>query len=39
MNDFNKFGRTYQVILQADSRFRQERERHPALEVRNDGAR
>ena len=35
VNDFNKFGRTYQVNVQADSRFRQERSDIQKLEVRN----
>ncbi|MBW2288343.1 MAG: multidrug efflux RND transporter permease subunit [Deltaproteobacteria bacterium] len=35
VNDFNKFGRTYQVTIQADSRFRQEREDIRKLQVRN----
>jgi len=35
VNDFNKFGRTYQVTLQADSRFRQQREDIQRLQVRN----
>jgi len=36
VNDFNKFGRTYQVNVQADSRFRQERGDIRRLEVRNE---
>ncbi|MBW2693251.1 MAG: multidrug efflux RND transporter permease subunit [Deltaproteobacteria bacterium] len=36
VNDFNKFGRTYQVIVQVDSRFRQHREDIQKLDVRND---
>jgi HAE1 family hydrophobic/amphiphilic exporter-1 len=35
VNDFNKFGRTYQVNVQADSRFRQRRRDIQDLEVRN----
>ena len=35
VNDFNRFGRTYQVNLQADSRFRQKRSDIKRLEVRN----
>jgi HAE1 family hydrophobic/amphiphilic exporter-1 len=35
VNDFNRFGRTYQVTLQADSRFRQRRDDIKRLEVRN----
>ena len=35
VNDFNKFGRTYQVILQADSRFRQRATDIQRLDVRN----
>jgi len=35
VNDFNKFGRTYQVNVQADSRFRLEPEDIQRLEVRN----
>jgi len=35
VNDFNKFGRTYQVTLQADSRFRQRKGDIQRLEVRN----
>jgi HAE1 family hydrophobic/amphiphilic exporter-1 len=35
VNDFNKFGRTYQVTVQADSRFRQQREDIQRLDVRN----
>jgi HAE1 family hydrophobic/amphiphilic exporter-1 len=34
-NDFNKFGRTYQVNLQADARFRQRQSDIGRLEVRN----
>ncbi len=38
VNDFNKFGRTYQVYVQADSRFRLEPQDIKNLEVRtNDG--
>ena len=32
VNDFNKFGRTYQVIAQADRDFRSAARRHPAAE-------
>ena len=35
INDFNKFGRTYQVYVQADSRFRLEPQDIKNLEVRN----
>ena len=35
VNDFNKFGRTYQVRVQADQRFRLEPEDIRRLEVRN----
>lgn len=35
VNDFNRFGRTYQVNLQADSAFRQRRGDIKKLEVRN----
>ncbi len=35
VNDFNKFGRTYQVRLQADQEFRARREDILKLEVRN----
>jgi len=35
VNDFNLFGRTYQVTLQADSRFRQQRSDIEKLQVRN----
>jgi HAE1 family hydrophobic/amphiphilic exporter-1 len=35
VNDFNKFGRTFQVRLQAESRFRQDPEMIRQLEVRN----
>ena len=37
VNDFNRFGRTYQVNVQADSRFRQRRSDISRLEVRNVG--
>lgn len=36
VNDFNKFGRTYQVTLQADAPYRQRPEDITRLEVRND---
>lgn len=35
VNDFNKFGRTYQVNVQADSQFRSREEDISKLEVRN----
>lgn len=35
VNDFNRFGRTWQVIVQADSRFRNQIEYVPRLKVRN----
>ncbi|BCX68801.1 efflux RND transporter permease subunit [Pseudomonas izuensis] len=35
-NDFNRFGRTYQVNVQADQQFRQEPEQIGQLKVRND---
>ena len=35
VNDFNKFGRTYQVRVQADQKFRLEPEDIRRLEVRN----
>jgi len=35
VNDFNKFGRTWQVMVQADSRFRSSSENIRRLEVRN----
>lgn len=35
INDFNKFGRTYQVIAQADAPFRAQAEDIPKLKVRN----
>jgi len=35
VNDFNQFGRTYQVNIQADERFRQEPEQIKRLKVRN----
>jgi multidrug efflux pump len=35
VNDFNRFGRTWQVIVQADSRFRNEVEDVKKLKVRN----
>jgi len=35
VNDFNRFGRTYEVIAQADSRFRQRTEDITRLKVRN----
>ncbi|HVA45369.1 MAG TPA: efflux RND transporter permease subunit [Pirellulales bacterium] len=35
VNDFNKFGRTWQVIVQADPKFRQSIEELPRLKVRN----
>ncbi len=36
VNDFNKFGRTWQVIVQADPRFRKSIDDLPRLKVRND---
>jgi hydrophobe/amphiphile efflux-1 (HAE1) family protein len=36
VNDFNKFGRTYQVIAQADAPFRSSAEDIARLQVRND---
>lgn len=36
INDFNKFGRTYQVIAQADASFRDQAEDIAQLKVRND---
>ena len=36
INDFNRFGRTYQVIAQADSRFRDQPEDIVRLKTRND---
>lgn len=35
VNDFNKFGRTWQVVVQADSKFRDEIEDVKKLKVRN----
>lgn len=35
VNDFNKFGRSWQVIVQADARFRENPEYVPHLKVRN----
>ena len=35
VNDFNLFGRTWQVIIQADSKFRNQIEYVPRLKVRN----
>ncbi|WP_144968204.1 efflux RND transporter permease subunit, partial [Pseudomonas sp. DE0010] len=35
-NDFNRFGRTFQVNVQADQRFRLEPEQIGQLKVRND---
>ncbi len=35
VNDFNRFGRTWQVIVQAESEFRDHPERIPQLRVRN----
>ncbi len=34
-NDFNKFGKTYQVLVQADARFRQNESNIYSLQVRN----
>ena len=36
VNDFNRFGRTYEVIAQADSRFREQPEDITRLKTRND---
>jgi multidrug efflux pump len=36
VNDFNQFGRTYQVRVQADAPFRSQREQIAQLKVRND---
>jgi multidrug efflux pump len=36
VNDFNRFGRTYEVIAQADSQFRQQPEDITQLKTRND---
>ena len=36
VNDFNQFGRTYQVNVQADEQFRQDPEQIAQLKVRND---
>jgi HAE1 family hydrophobic/amphiphilic exporter-1 len=36
VNDFNKFGRTWQVTAQADSRFRHRADQVQLLQVRND---
>jgi multidrug efflux pump len=36
VNDFNRFGRTYQVRVQADAPFRSQREQIAQLKVRND---
>ncbi len=36
VNDFNRFGRTYQVIAQADARFRDRPENITRLKTRND---
>ena len=35
VNDFNRFGRTYQVNIQAEAKFRDEAEEISALQVRN----
>jgi multidrug efflux pump len=35
VNDFNRFGRTWQVVVQADSRFRTEKDAYKKLQVRN----
>ena len=35
VNDFNRFGRTWQVVVQADNRFRNAVETVPRLKVRN----
>jgi multidrug efflux pump len=36
VNDFNQFGRTYQVRVQADAQYRSQREQIGQLKVRND---
>jgi multidrug efflux pump len=36
VNDFNQFGRTYQVVVQADAPFRSQREQIAQLKVRSD---
>jgi multidrug efflux pump len=36
VNDFNQFGRTYQVRVQADAQFRSQPEQIAQLKVRND---
>jgi multidrug efflux pump subunit AcrB len=36
VNDFNRFGRTYEVIAQADSQFREHPEDITRLKTRND---
>jgi multidrug efflux pump len=36
VNDFNQFGRTFQVRVQADAQFRSQREQISQLKVRND---
>jgi hydrophobe/amphiphile efflux-1 (HAE1) family protein len=36
INDFNRFGRTYQVVAQADARFRAQKEDVLKLKTRND---
>jgi multidrug efflux pump len=36
VNDFNQFGRTYQVFVQADAPFRSQREQVAQLKVKND---
>jgi multidrug efflux pump len=36
VNDFNQFGRTYQVRVQADAQFRSQREQIAQMKVRND---
>jgi len=39
VNDFNKFGKTYQVLIQADQKFRLEPDDIRKLDVRNDAGR
>jgi multidrug efflux pump subunit AcrB len=37
VNDFNRFGRTYQVIVQADASYRAKAEDIGRLKIRNNG--
>ena len=39
VNDFNRFGKTYQVIVQADAPYRAQTPKHPDLKTRNAAAR